>query len=79
MSEESLREALEERNRLWEELRSRDAHEQELEYWRKRAGDMENSLSWRLTAPLRLAARAVRDPAGALRALLRGLRSLRGG
>jgi hypothetical protein len=79
VSDESLQEALAERNRLWEELRSRDAKEQELEYWRKRATDMEGSLSWQLTAPLRLAARAARDPIGALRALVRRLRSLRGG
>jgi hypothetical protein len=79
VSDESLQEALAERNRLWEELRSRDANEQELEYWRKRAADMEGSLSWQLTAPLRLAVRAVRDPVGTLRALVRRLRSLRGG
>jgi len=39
---------------------------------------MERSLSWRITAPLRLAARAAADPVGALRALYRRLRALRG-
>jgi hypothetical protein len=76
--EDALAEALAERNRLWEELQSRIAQERELEYWRKRALDMERSVSWRITAPLRLLKRAAGDPEGALRAVVRRFRALRG-
>ena len=77
MSDEALQAALEERNRLWEQLQAREASERELEYWRRHASAMETSLSWRITAPLRLAERGLRDPVSALRAVARRLRALR--
>jgi hypothetical protein len=70
VSEDPLRAALEERNRLWEQLQAREARDLELEYWRERATAMEASLSWRLTAPLRLVQRVLEDPAEALRILV---------
>ena len=76
--DEALAEALAERNRLWDELQSRIAQERELEHWRDRALEMERSLSWRITAPVRLAVRAAADPVGALRAIARRVRALRG-
>jgi hypothetical protein len=76
--DEALAEALAERNRLWDELQSRTAQERELEYWRERALEMERSPSWRITAPLRLAMRAAANPVGALRAIARRVRALRG-
>ncbi len=78
MSDDALQAALEERNRLWEELQSRQARDVELEYWRARATAMESSLSWQLTAPLRLALRALANPLAALRAVARRLRAWRG-
>jgi hypothetical protein len=53
-AEEALEEALEERNRLWAELQSRTAHDRELEYSRREVERMKSSLSWRITAPLRV-------------------------
>lgn len=58
----ALDEALEERNRLWEELQRSRAAEADLEYWRGRASDIESSRWWRAGAPLRLAKRLVADP-----------------
>jgi hypothetical protein len=66
VSDEALREALEERNRLWEELQARNAADQELAYWRGRAHDIEGSRWWRAGAPLRIAKRVLADPAAAL-------------
>jgi len=70
VSDDALRAALEERNRLWEQLQAREARSAELEYWRERATAMEASLSWRITLPLRLAQRVLEDPAEALRILV---------
>ena len=64
--EQQLRDALEERNRLWEQLQERNATEQELGYWRGRAQDIEGSRWWRAGAPLRIAKRVMADPAAAL-------------
>jgi hypothetical protein len=65
-AEEALREALAERNRLWEQLQERNAADQELAYWRGRAQDIERSRWWRAGAPLRIAKRVMADPAAAL-------------
>jgi len=54
-TEKALQEALEERNRLWEELNRRVAQERELEYYRELNEKITGSLSWRITAPLRAA------------------------
>jgi hypothetical protein len=77
-AERALEEALEERNRLWEELQQRESQEEDLAYWRDRAQDIERSRWWRAGRPLRLAKRAVRDPTAALEALARRLSPKRG-
>jgi hypothetical protein len=65
-AEAALREALEERNRLWAELQRQRALEEDLAFWRKRAHDIEQSRWWKAGAPLRLAKRALADPAETL-------------
>ena len=65
-AEEALAVAIEERNRLWAELQRKNALEADLEYWRNRAADIERSRWWRLGAPLRIAKKFRRDPAGML-------------
>jgi hypothetical protein len=75
--EAALQEALAERNRLWEELQRRASVEEDLEYWRTRAQDIERSRWWRAGRPLRLAKRAMQDPADALEELARRLRLTR--
>ena len=67
-----LREVLEERNRLWEELQRRRAVEADLAYWRARAADVERSRWWRAGKPLRLAKRILADPSGTLEELAFG-------
>jgi hypothetical protein len=52
-AEAALEEALAERNRLWAELHERAASDRELEYYRNLTQKMEDSLSWRITTPLR--------------------------
>lgn len=42
-----------ERARLWEELHRLRAERREVEYYEKLAGQMQSSISWRVTAPLR--------------------------
>lgn len=69
--EAALEEALAERNRLWDELQRRSADQRELEHWRERALAAESTVAWRATQLLR---RALRDPAGFARAVLRRLR-----
>ena len=76
---EALREALEERNRLWEELQRKNAVEADLEYWRARANDIEQSRWWRLGKPLRLAKRLIANPADTLEELSYGIRDRRRG
>jgi hypothetical protein len=78
-AERALAEALEERNKLWEELQSRRAAEEDLAYWRGRAEDIERSRWWRAGKPLRLAKRIVADPPGTLEQLAFGLRERRRG
>ena len=63
-AEEALREAVEERNRLWHELQERRSAEQDVAYWRERASDIERSRWWRAGFPLRYVRRFLEDPAG---------------
>jgi hypothetical protein len=44
-----------ERARLWEQLHEQRAAEREVEYLRAKIAQMESSLSWRITKPLRVA------------------------
>jgi hypothetical protein len=74
---DALQEALEERNRLWEELQRRRSVEEDLAYWRARAEDIERSRWWRAGAPLRLAKRILADPPGTLEQLAYGLKQRR--
>lgn len=74
-----LKELLEERNRLWEELQRKNAVEADLAYWRARASDIEQSRWWRLGKPLRLAKRLIANPADTLEELSYGIRDRRRG
>ena len=65
-AEAELVAAVEERNRLWAELQEKNATDEEADYWRKRASDIERSRWWRAGFPLRYAKRFVSDPAGML-------------
>ena len=65
-AEEALAAALDERNRLWEELQRRNATEADAEYWRTRTQDIERSRWWRAGFPLRYLKRFAGDPAGML-------------
>jgi hypothetical protein len=76
---DALQEALEERNRLWEELQRRRSVEEDLAYWRGRAEGIERSRWWRAGAPLRLAKRILDDPPRTLEQLAFGLRERRRG
>lgn len=67
----SLEEVLAERNRLWEELQRRTAQERELEYWRSRALELEQSVWWRGTEPLRKLGIVFREPRRAAAAIKR--------
>jgi hypothetical protein len=78
-TEQALAEALEERNRLWEELQRQRALEADLAYWRARAEDIERSSWWRLGKPLRLAKRLLANPADTLEDLSYGIRDRRRG
>ena len=78
-TEQALAEALEERNRLWEEVQRRREVEEDLAYWRARAQDIERSRWWRAGAPLRLAKRIMNDPPGTFEQLAYGLRERRRG
>jgi hypothetical protein len=48
-----LAELAEERARLWEEVQRLRAERREVEYYERRFEQMERSLSWRVTTPLR--------------------------
>ncbi len=52
--EQRLAEALEERARLWEEVHRLRAERREVEYYERLAEQMRTSVSWRVTAPLRI-------------------------
>jgi predicted metal-dependent hydrolase len=49
-----VEELLAERARLWEELHRLRAERREVEHYRSQAEYVTNSLSWRITAPLRI-------------------------
>lgn len=68
-AEEAFAHALRERNELWAELQTRNAQDRQLEHQRRVIEAMTTSLSWRITAPLRLVKRAG-GPVAALRKLL---------
>jgi hypothetical protein len=68
-AEEALAQALRERNELWAQLQTRNAQDRQLEHQQRVIEAMTSSLSWRITAPLRLVKRAG-GPLAALRKLL---------
>jgi hypothetical protein len=72
-AEEALEEALAERNRLWAELQSRTAQDRELEYYRREVERMKRTLSWRITAPLRIARWIVHERRKVVRLVRRAL------
>lgn len=78
-SPDPLQDALEERNRLWEELQRKNALEADLDYWRQRATDIERSRWWRAGFPLRYAKRFMKDPAGMLEGRAHAIRRRRRG
>jgi hypothetical protein len=51
--EAALAEAREERARLWEEVHRLRAERREVEYHERLVAQMQTSVSWRITAPLR--------------------------
>ena len=70
-AEPRLRELLEERARLWEELHRLRAERREVAYYEALAEQMRTSVSWRVTAPLR----AGKTVAGKVRRKLSSRRS----
>ncbi len=52
-TQERLRELAAERARLWEEVQRLRAERREVEYYERRFEQMQRSLSWRVTTPLR--------------------------
>ena len=68
-AEEALAEALRERNELWAQLQTHTAQERQLEHQQRVIDAMQSSVSWRITAPLRLVKRAG-GPMGVLHKLL---------
>jgi hypothetical protein len=78
-AEEALRDAVEERNRLWHELQERRSAEQDVAYWRERASDIERSRWWRAGFPLRYVKRFLEDPAGMLEGRAHAIRRRRRG
>ena len=72
-AEGALREALAERNRLWDELQLREAEARDAVELHRRLEAMERSGWWRAGAPLRLLSAVVRDPGWALGVLARRL------
>lgn len=59
-AEECVAELRRERARLWEQLHQERAREREEEHFYRLYRDLEASLSWRLTRPLRMTASYVR-------------------
>jgi hypothetical protein len=78
-AEEALERAVEERNRLWEELQRAGAAEADLEYWRNRAADIERSRWWKAGFPFRYMKRFLDDPAGMLEGRAHAIRRRRRG
>ena len=52
-TQDRLQELLDERARLWEELHRLRAERREVAYYEALATQMQTSVSWRITAPLR--------------------------
>lgn len=71
---ETLEQVLEQRNRLWAELQRLRSQERELEHWRSYALDLETSIWWQASEPLRIVWRAIVDAAAALSAIAHRLR-----
>jgi hypothetical protein len=78
-AEEALEEVIAERNRLWAELQRRNAMEADLDYWRGRAADIEQSRWWKIGFPLRYMKRFKKDPAGMLEGRAAAIRRRRRG
>jgi hypothetical protein len=76
---QAFEELLAERNELWAELQRRKAVEADVEYWRKRAEDVERSRWWRVGMPVRYVKRFLTDPAGALEGRAAAIRRRRRG
>jgi len=76
---EALKQAIEERNRLWAELQEKNAVEADVEYWRNRAADIERSRWWKAGFPFRYAKRFLDDPAGMLEGRAYAIRRRRRG
>ena len=76
---EALKQAIEERNRLWAELQEKNAVEADVEYWRNRAADIERSRWWKAGFPFRYAKRFLDDPAGMLEGRAHAIRRRRRG
>jgi len=74
---EALEQAIQERNQLWSELQRKNALEADLEYWKRRAADIERSRWWRAGFPLRYLKRLVHDPAGMLEGRAHAIRRRR--
>jgi hypothetical protein len=74
---EALEQAIKERNQLWSELQRKNALEADLEYWKRRAADIERSRWWRAGFPLRYLKRLVHDPAGMLEGRAHAIRRRR--
>jgi hypothetical protein len=62
---------LSERNELWAQLQARTAEQRHVEHLQAVVAAMEQSVSWRITAPLRTLKRL--GPAGVLRAVRKRL------
>ena len=75
-AEDALEEAIAERTALWEQLHRRVAQERALDHCRQLVAQLEGSLSWRITAPLRRAKAAAGHSPGLAR---RGWAALRRG
>ena len=68
-AEAALAQALRERSDLWAQLQTRNAQDRQLEHQQRVIEAMSTSVSWRITAPLRLVKRAG-GPLAALRKLI---------
>ncbi len=66
-AEAALADALRERNELWAQLQAKQAEERHVEHLQGVIASMEQSASWRITAPLRALKRL--GPLGLVRAV----------
>ena len=72
-AELALDELRRERNALWAELQERKAQERHVAHLERTIADLQGSVSWRITAPLRTVKR-LGGPLATLRAIRRKLR-----